>query len=705
MADAVSTFTVRGTANVDDAVRGLQRVGDAAENAGDASQSFESQIRGMSTGLINAEDAATLLTTATNSMANAISGADSDLRGMGTAADSAATGVNNLNDNVQLLANLQVAETVKSIGGTFMELSGHLRAVEDGLRATADTIADPFIARMAEGGAAVASFGSIAFEVAGTGLELGSAVAQIVSILPQLTTITAAVTAGFAAAKTAVLGFITTMSVATAGIGAAVIAIGYGIERYIAYREQVALTNEAMAEAARQTERNAETLRDYFDTFAQQTDQAEIMAGIQEQSAQAQNDANTYIARTIALRAEELGAYDDEIDNLERIELLNDAKMAFMETAAAQLQIESMLLGGVSEQEVARVLNLQFQAEAAALTTDELRTWLQTLPLINQELQFTEEQTRRTFELYAGFLDNFLTGDAIEPVTESTRTYTSAIREQAKNLEEIIRLQEIEAGIAIKREEFMAVQIEQQMLLNAQLKEASVIQQIKAENEAIAEEKRAIEQEMRDAELIELEAYNQRRMDLLFGGGDFESLSKDFQADLSSMSENGAASLGVLNSAMQDMAVGFMSSMTSAITSGERIDKALKKALSGMLKTLGSTYLAQGTALMIPPPYNPQGNPAAGKVMLGVGAGMLALGMAFGGGGKPSGGGGGGGGGGDRSVGESSGIMPAESTRRQGPLSLIDYTGVTIVTNDTDSMRTLINQTSRTEQLGGNSRV
>jgi hypothetical protein len=145
--------------------------------------------------------------------------------------------------------------------------------------------------------------------------------------------------------------------------------------------------------------------------------------------------------------------------------------------------------------------------------------------------------------------------------------------------------------------------------------------------------------------------------------------------------------------------------MTSAITSGERIDKALKKALSGMLKTLGSTYLAQGTALMIPPPYNPQGNPAAGKVMLGVGAGMLALGMAFGGGGGKSSGGGGGGGGGERSVGESSGIMPAEGGRRQGPLSLIDYTGVTIVTNDTDSMRTLINQTSRTEQLGGNSRV
>lgn len=705
MADAVSTFTVRGTANVDDAVRGLQRVGDAAENAGDASQSFESQIRGMSTGLINAEDAATLLTTATNTMANAISGADSDLRGMGQAADTAASGVNSLNDNVQLLANLQVAETVKSIGGTFMELSGHLRAVEDGFRATAETIQDPFIGRIAEGGAALASFGSIAFEVTGTGLELGAAVAQVVSILPQLGTITASITAGFTAAKAAVAGFLATMTVATGGIAAAAVALGYGIERYIAYREQVALTNEAIAEAARQNERNAQTLRDYFDTFAQQTDQAAIMADIQEQAAQSQNDANTYIARTIALRAEELGAYEDEIDNLERIELLNDAKMRFMETAAAQAQIESMLLGGISEQEVARVLNLQFQAEAAALTTDELRIWLETLPLINQELQFTEEQTRRTFQLYSDFLSNFLEGDEMEPLTESTRSYTSALEEQAKVLAEIVALQATEAEIAIKREEFTARQIEQQMLLNEQLKEANRIQQLKAQNEAILAEKALIEQEMRDAELIELDAYNQRRMDLLFGGGDFSSLSKGFQEQLSQMSENGASSLGVLNTAMQDMAVGFTNSMTSAITSGERIDKALKKALSGMLKSLGSTYLAQGTALMIPPPYNPLGNPPAGKIMMGVGAGMLALGMAFGGGGGEKKTGGGGGDGGSRSVGETSGIMPAENQRRQGPLNLIDYTGVTIVTNDTDSMRTLINQTSRTEQFGGNSRV
>jgi len=227
------------------------------------------------------------------------------------------------------------------------------------------------------------------------------------------------------------------------------------------------------------------------------------------------------------------------------------------------------------------------------------------------------------------------------------------------------------------------------------------------ENE-ILERIRLEEQAARESELLALQEFQQRRMDLIFGGGDFDSLSSELQVKISEMSENSAASLGVLNSAMLELSDGFATSLTSAITSGERIDRALKKALSGMLTSLGSTYIAQGTALMIPPPYNPLGNPAAGKVMLGVGTGMLALGMAFGGGGGKGAKGGGGGGGEEppsRSVGESSGIMPVQGNRSQGPMNLIDYTGVTIVTNDTDSMRTLINQTSRTEQLGGNSRV
>jgi len=103
-------------------------------------------------------------------------------------------------------------------------------------------------------------------------------------------------------------------------------------------------------------------------------------------------------------------------------------------------------------------------------------------------------------------------------------------------------------------------------------------------------------------------------------------------------------------------------------------------------------------------PFGPNFNPAAGAARIAVGGSMLAIGKAMGGGGgsAPSGGGGGGGG---RSVGESSGMTPVAQPQRQGPTNLIDYSGVTIVTNDTDSMRTLIDRQSRTAATGGTSRV
>jgi hypothetical protein len=43
--------------------------------------------------------------------------------------------------------------------------------------------------------------------------------------------------------------------------------------------------------------------------------------------------------------------------------------------------------------------------------------------------------------------------------------------------------------------------------------------------------------------------------------------------------------------------------------------------------------------------------------------------------------------------------------QQSGPVNLIDYTGVTIVTNDTDSMRTLMDRQARTAQAGAGSRV
>jgi hypothetical protein len=50
-------------------------------------------------------------------------------------------------------------------------------------------------------------------------------------------------------------------------------------------------------------------------------------------------------------------------------------------------------------------------------------------------------------------------------------------------------------------------------------------------------------------------------------------------------------------------------------------------------------------------------------------------------------------------------MTPMAQPQRQGPTNLIDYTGVTIVTNDTDSMRTLIDRQARTATAGAGSRV
>jgi hypothetical protein len=94
-------------------------------------------------------------------------------------------------------------------------------------------------------------------------------------------------------------------------------------------------------------------------------------------------------------------------------------------------------------------------------------------------------------------------------------------------------------------------------------------------------------------------------------------------------------------------------------------------------------------------------NPVAGAARLAGGSTMLAIGRAMGGKGSAPGGGGGGG----RSAGESSGLTPMAQPQRQGPTNLIDYSGVTIVTNDTDSMRTLIDRQARTATAGAGSRV
>ena len=160
---------------------------------------------------------------------------------------------------------------------------------------------------------------------------------------------------------------------------------------------------------------------------------------------------------------------------------------------------------------------------------------------------------------------------------------------------------------------------------------------------------------------------------------------------------------GAIGGAAQGLGGALSSGLGAALSSQEKFGKAFKSALGQTLVSLGVSELLTGLANMIP--FGPNFNPAAGAARIAVGGSMLAIGKAMGGGGGSAPSGGGGGGGGGRSVGESSGMTPVAQPQRQGPTNLIDYSGVTIVTNDTDSMRTLIDRQSRTAATGGTSRV
>jgi hypothetical protein len=177
------------------------------------------------------------------------------------------------------------------------------------------------------------------------------------------------------------------------------------------------------------------------------------------------------------------------------------------------------------------------------------------------------------------------------------------------------------------------------------------------------------------------------------GGGffDVQKLEKDYDAmeEATSAFEGTASGLGSSLS----------SSFGAALGSTENFGKAFKAALGQALVSQGITEILTGISNMIP--FGPMFNPVAGAARLAGGSTMLAIGKAMGGKGSAPGGAGGGG----RSVGESSGMTPMTQPQRQGPTNLIDYSGVTIVTNDTDSMRTLIDRQARTATAGAGSRV
>ena len=289
-------------------------------------------------------------------------------------------------------------------------------------------------------------------------------------------------------------------------------------------------------------------------------------------------------------------------------------------------------------------------------------------------------------------LSDFFFGVAEEapPATEAVRSYASAIDMAVVAAEKLKKAQEDAAQAMRESIEAMNAQDDATATLLEGFNRigeeefARVQEQIAQQTElavaAAAEAKRKIAAALTGGEEE--------------GGGGFFDVQK-LEKDYDAMAE--------ATSAFEGTASGLGSSLSSsfgaALGSTENFGKAFKAALGQALVSQGITEILTGISNMIP--FGPMFNPVAGAARLAGGSTMLAIGKAMGGKGSAPGGAGGGG----RSVGESSGMTPMTQPQRQGPTNLIDYTGVTIVTNDTDSMRTLIDRQARTATAGAGSRV
>jgi hypothetical protein len=287
-------------------------------------------------------------------------------------------------------------------------------------------------------------------------------------------------------------------------------------------------------------------------------------------------------------------------------------------------------------------------------------------------------------------LTDFFFGVAEEapPATEAVRSYAAAIDMAVVASEKLKTAQEDAAQAMRELNEYM----------QRKAKEANEDAVAAAEERAAEEERIAAERAVA-AIAMAVEAKGKIAAALQPGEGeggggffDVQKLEKDYDA------------MAEATSAFEGTASGLGSSLSSsfgaALGSTENFGKAFKAALGQALVSQGITEILTGISNMIP--FGPMFNPVAGAARLAGGSTMLAIGKAMGGKGSAPGGAGGGGG---RSVGESSGMTPMTQPQRQGPTNLIDYTGVTIVTNDTDSMRTLIDRQARTATAGAGSRV
>ena len=582
MADATSTFVVRGQADVDDAVRGLNKVGESAKDAGNKAETFGEKVRTAATGLIAGEAAMAAFARATEFATDAVRAAITADEGLTTAA-------------------------------------GQVTGAIDGLKVSLGNI----VIGGANGATAMFNLADILLDLSdalgGAGEEGGIALIAVNALKDGLIGLTYVVDAG---------------AIAWAGLKTGVDVI---LGSLVAAAQGVTGISNALADLAQIFVGGA----------------IEAFAGLLE--------------GTIDL-AESLGAGG----------LLPEGARASVQSIRE--------LGQSIGEGMDPMARLREAGDGIAGTFDLVRdnatetiSGLQTFFGTTEDLRTGLRDSRTEIDLGTTSLGTYRTAvaEAAEEVWEFTEAELALGVARMSNLErdfpELTRRDDVQTAMP-RREGGMG---------SEEFRE--YIGGIETTTEAM-ERLRATKEKLTVAGQSGEE------------GGSFfnvEKLSKDYDAmeEATTAFEGTASGLGSSLS----------SSFGAALSSTEDFGKAFKEALGQALVSQGISEILTGISNMIP--FGPQFNPVAGTARLAAGGAMLAAGKLMGGKGSAPPGGGGGGGGGGRSAGESSGLTPMSQSQAPSPLSLVDYTGVTIVTNDTDSMRTLIDRQTRTAASGGMARV
>lgn len=581
--------------------------------------------------------------------------------------------VGQLNDNVATIKNLNLAETVKSIGGSFNEVSSKLKFFEQALKDVGEAADNPFAKNLAEAGSAAVGYSAFALEAAGTTIELGAAIAQIVTVITAAGGVTAAASAAWAAlsgavvaAQAAVVAFAATITVATAGIAAAVIAvvaaIGFLIKSFIDAEREAARLTAAINE-------NRDALNEYYSTFTEFTDQFSRLQEAREAADATLERTNVYLARQIALQRESLGLYDGAEAAIDRTLQQAEIRLRYMEQESVQLDIQNMLLGGVDQENIMRVTSLKFQAWYASQTADELERWLDTAPQINRELLVTEEQMgniNASISDFAGGLVGWFQrlGETSE---ENVERVSSSVNRVRQDIEALVRARNtledsLDQRLARVLEDDSLEQrtARQNLYIQATAEQQAFLLQLWEQEDTAAEERlqRELEREQErknkligDSEALQahldeqaritadrmareeairsqnLEAFKsdiEARYEMLHGFSiSYEEMTNKQIQNISKLTDNQSKALGFTRTSFAEIGAASVTALATAAGEG-------KSAVDALKATIGQELVARGTAAIFDGVIKTaQGNPM-GLAITAAGTAAVAAGAALG---------------------------------------------------------------------------